>query len=273
VDDEDQIWFLSADDEETAPDAQGTLGRLNLETGEVQEYPVPAGEGGAASLSMDLVRKTAWVNYFGAAKLSGFDLGGELWKEFEQASEKSSSRSEAQRSRPGLTVDSEGKVWSVPGGGGQRVMRFDPVKEEVRVYEAPSEWLTAGSEEQAVLGGITADSSDNIWLTLPWAQSIARLEPGSGAFEKYLVPCNDGAGEKGAIPTQLTSDSRGRIWTHDAGCQSIWMFDPESREFKQFPLPKALGQLSLKLHMDRWDGLWLTGRQQAKVAMLNTADY
>jgi len=165
-------------------------------------------------------------------------------------------------------------VWSVPGGG-RRVMRFDPVKEEVRVYEAPSEWLTAGSEEQAVLGGITADSSGNIWLTLPGAQSIARLEPGSGAFEKYLVPCNEGApnGENGAIPTQLVSDSKGRIWTHDAGCQSIWMFDPESLEFKQFPLPKALGQPSSKLHMDRWDGLWLTGRQQGKVAMLNTADY
>ena len=51
------------------------------------------------------------------------------------------------------------------------------------------------------------------------------------------------------------------------------MFDPESLEFKQFPLPKALGQLSSKLHMDRWDGLWLIGRQQGKVAMLNTADY
>jgi RHS repeat-associated protein len=119
----------------------------------------------------------------------------------------------------GITVDTNGIVWTVTYSGG-RLVRFDPhapVGSQITTYTAPG---------RALFRGVGVDHNGDVWVASNSPHSVVKFD-----FEqdgKTLSSVQ--AVSVGSTPSAAVIDSEGFVWTttYGGGDNRAWKIDPET---------------------------------------------
>lgn len=191
------IWFteLNAD----------ALGRLDVGTGHVQQYPLSADKS---------VQK---LNPYGVT----VDPTGMVW--FTEASGNQIGRLDpatgsirtfplAGNAGPmEIVSDAHGTLWISTFAAGL-ILSFDPHTSIFTPYSAPSANSGAGG-----IYGLLVTSNGDVWATISTENAIARLDPTTKRFTYYTIPT------KGSLPLGLVMGTNHTLWFTEAGIDKIGM--------------------------------------------------
>jgi virginiamycin B lyase len=182
------------------------IARLNPETGEMKEYPVPHLGTAAIHSAVPHPDGSVWLTEQGSNKLGRWDPKTETITEYQDAVGKHT-----------VKIDPKtGFVWST---GALTV--FDPKTEKFTHFaDVPTSY------------GIDLDTEGNAWFTelLPNGK-IGKADIKTGKVTKYTIPT------QGARPRRIVVDGDGIVWFAEFDAGKIGRFDPKSETFKEFPLP------------------------------------
>jgi virginiamycin B lyase len=126
----------------------------------------------------------------------------------------------------GLRVAPDGTVWGTELTG-NRLIRFDPRTEQIKVYDMPSPHSGPRRLDIARDG--------TVWVPEYAANKLARFDPASESFTEYEFPTAN------SLPYCARIDhERGRIWISQTGHDAIAGFDIEREEFVEYRLPSHI---------------------------------
>ena len=167
------------------------------------------------------------------------------------------------------TFDGSGRLWFTGQNG--IYGRFDPVTEEVVVYDSPRgagpygiSTTPDGAVYYASLAGsyvgridtatgdvtviepptadqgarrVWSDSGGRIWVSEWNAGQVAVFDPAAETWREWKLPGPDPSAYA------IYVDERDIVWLSDFGGNALVRFDPESEEFDLFPLPGQPGNV------------------------------
>jgi virginiamycin B lyase len=181
------------------------IARLDPETGEMTEFPVPNLGTAAIHSAVPGPDGSVWLTEQGSDKLGKWDPVTQQITEFPDDWRKHT-----------VKVAPNGMVWST---GGLSV--FDPKTEKyLHIKEVPSAY------------GITLDKDSNVWFAELRADGrIGKVDAKTLKVTKYQPPTPTG------FPRRIVTADDGTIWFAEFQAGKIGQFDPKEERFKEFPLP------------------------------------
>lgn len=232
------------------------VGRLDPETGEMQEYRLPQ----AARPHSIIPDEDGNIWYMGNsnATIGRLDPETGLIREYETQADDPHSAAfhpsgklyfTAQRagmlgrldpetgeldeveteSRPyGIEVARDGTVW-VAYNGTNRIGAMDPETLEVRYYTIP--------DESSRVRRLGLDSNGMVWFVNSTRGKIGRLHPGSGEIRQWDSP----SGESSHPYALSVIDDK--IWYNESAMRpdALVRFDPETESFQSWAIPSGVG--------------------------------
>ena len=215
------------------------IARLNPETGEMKEYPVPHIGTAAIHSAVPHPDGSVWLTQQGSDKLGRWDPRTETITEYQDTVRKHTVKIDP---RTGL-------VWSTGA-----ITRFDPKTEKFdHVPEVPTSY------------GIDLDAQGNAWFTelLPNG-TIGKVEAQTLKVTKYTIPT------QGARPRRIVVDADGFVWFAEFDAGKIGRFDPKTETFKEFQLPGPY-PTPYALGIDAERKVWYSSEYQDVVGRLDPA--
>ena len=240
--------------------ANGTLGRLDPETGEVTE--ISLGRGSAPHGVIVGPDGLPWITDSGLNALvrvrpetgeitvfelpvanvnlntAVFDHDGILWFTGQagfygslvpDTGEMETFEAPEGRGPYGITVTPGNEVFYASLAG-SHIARIDRVDGTATVLEPPT--------AQQGARRVWSDSAGTIWVSEWEAGQVGAYEPRTGSWREWPLP-----GE-GASAYAVYVDETDRVWLTDfTGTGAMLRFDPESEAFESFPLPTAGGNV------------------------------
>jgi copper transport protein len=223
------LWYIDP----VAASPNGVLGHYDPASNTTRRFTIP--EGGVPSgIAMD-GSGNLWIPVVQANKIVKFDVAGEQFTAYDIPTTGSTP--------VGISVDRQGNVWFAEAAG--MIGRIDPATGNITEYEPPSE-RNALDEPTAVfpdprssiiyisehgghtitafnpmLGtfreypsvnegglpfGMAMDSYGNLWYAQHEIDSVAVIDPRTGAGAEAKVPIT------GSFIQWITADDKGRIW-------------------------------------------------------------
>jgi streptogramin lyase len=182
------------------------IARLNPETGEMKEYPVPHRGTAAIHSAVPHPDGSVWLTEQGSDKLGRWDPKTEKITEYQDTVRKHTIRIDPKT----------GHVWSTGA-----LSRFDPKSEKFdHIPDVPTSY------------GIDLDAEGNAWFTelLPNGK-IGKVDAKTLKVTKYTIPT------QGARPRRIVVDGDGIVWFAEFDAGKIGRFDPKTETFKEWPLP------------------------------------
>ncbi|MEA2906543.1 MAG: virginiamycin lyase [Alphaproteobacteria bacterium] len=181
------------------------IARLDPETGEMKEFPVPNLGTAAIHSAVPGPDGSVWLTEQGSDKLGKWDPVTQTITEYQDDWRKHT-----------VKVAPNGMVWST---GGLSV--FDPKTEKyVHIPEVPSAY------------GITLDKDSNVWFAELRADGrIGKVDAKTLKVTKYQPPTPTG------FPRRIVSADDGAIWFALFQAGKIGRFDPKEERFKEYTLP------------------------------------
>jgi virginiamycin B lyase len=181
------------------------IARLDPETGEMKEFPVPNLGTAAIHSAVPGPDGSVWLTEQGSDKLGKWDPVTQQITEYQDDWRKHT-----------VKVAPNGMVWST---GGLSV--FDPKTEKyVHIPEVPSAY------------GITLDKDSNVWFAELRADGrIGKVDAKTLKVTKYQPPTKTG------FPRRIVTGDDGTIWFAEFQAGKIGQFDPKEERFKEFALP------------------------------------
>jgi virginiamycin B lyase len=210
----------------------GVLGRLDPDTGAVEE--VPLGEGSAPHGVVIGPDGAAWVTDGGQNAIARVDPGSLKVEIFPLPKDAPS----ANLNTPAF--DGTGVLWFTGQNG--IYGRLDPREGRVELFEAPR-----GRGPY----GIDATPTGEVWYASLAGSHIARIDSESGAAEIVEPPT------KGQGARRIWSDSKGRLWISEWNSGQVSRYDPADRSWKSWRLPGE-GPKPYAVYVDERDRVWLT---------------
>ncbi len=182
------------------------IARLNPETGEMKEYPVPNLGTAAIHSAVPHPDGSVWLTEQASDKLGRWDPKTGKITEYQDTARKHTIRIDPKT----------GNVWSTGA-----LTRFDPKTEKFTHFpEVPSCY------------GIDLDAEGNAWFTeLLTNGKIGKADAKTGKVTKYTIPT------QGARPRRIVVDGDGIVWFAEFNAGKIGRFDPKTETFKEFTLP------------------------------------
>ena len=124
------------------------LGRVDMVTGTVEEFPTPTPHSGVRRLSIDR-QGGIWMTYFGAGKVARFDPRSRAFKEYDAPG--------GPTGQPySIEVDSSGHVWfNEFQGSVNDLVELDPAAGTMTRYRIPT--------GPALVRKLTVDAHNTVW--------------------------------------------------------------------------------------------------------------
>lgn len=142
----------------------------------------------------------------------------------------------------GLRVAPDGAVYGTELHG-NRLVRLDPATGAIRAWMLPTSHSGPRRPDVAPDGVV--------WIPLYSANALARFDPATESFTEYQLPVAD------ALPYIVQVDRRGKIVVGTAAADAVLRFDPATSEWETFPLPTR-GVLIRHMDLDpRTGDLWV----------------
>jgi virginiamycin B lyase len=210
----------------------GVLGRLNPDTGKVEE--VPLGEGSAPHGVVIGPDGAAWVTDGGQNAIARVDPGTLKVDLFPLPKD----APPANLNTPAF--DGTGVLWFTGQNG--IYGRLDPRMGQVEVFNAPR-----GRGPY----GIDATPAGEVWYASLAGSHIARIDSESGAAEIVEPPT------KGQGARRIWSDSKGRLWISEWNSGQVSRYDPVEGSWKSWRLPGERPK-PYAVYVDERDRVWLT---------------
>lgn len=241
----------------------GLMYRLNPETGEFAEVPIPVPDANPRALEV-APDGTWWVLLGGPMKIARHNPASGEWRDYAIGTyphsiaragdgrlwynahfgrdpawiaslEPTSGKITRYDIPPALSapagspipyeirVGPDGSIWGSELAG-NRVFRFSPETKKFTAYEMPTPHSGPRRLDVAPDG--------TVWIPEYAAGKLARLDPSTGRITEYAVPTRD------ALPYVARVDPRrGVVWITLAGADAIARFDPRTGSFVEIPLP------------------------------------
>lgn len=229
------------------PDGKGTIwvpyygrgnriAKLNPETGEVQEFPVPytgtAGIHGAEAAPDG----TVWFSEQGPCKVGKFDPKTEKFTEYQcPPNPEGKTKREQQGNTNEARIDRLGYIWT----SGRPLRRFDPKTEKFMQFP-----------EIRTPYDIEFDKQGNLWFSeMPEEGKIGKVDIRTLKITTWAPPT-----PKYSVK-RIAFDSHGILWFNEYRAGQIGRFDPKTETFKEFPLPDP-DPTPYGLGIDRHDFVW-----------------
>ena len=136
------------------------LGRVDVASGRVEEFPTPTPNSGVRRLAIDR-SGGIWMTYFQAGKVARFDPGTKTFKEYDAPG--------GPRSLPySIEVDSTGHVWFNQFDGGLNdLVELDPATGKTTSYRIPT--------GPALVRKLTVDAQNGVWYANNGTGKIGRV--------------------------------------------------------------------------------------------------
>lgn len=191
------------------------LGRLDPETGAMEEFDLPAG---AKPHSVNIGPDgAAWYTGNKNATIGRFDPATGGIVEFPMPDPEARDPHTAE-------FDAEGMLWfSLQQSN--RIGRLDPRTGRVDIVESPR----ANSRPYGVK--IAADGS--VWVACNGAPCLLRVDPESMAVSEIALP------EAGTTVRRLDIDAEGAIWWVNSGLGRLGRYDPATGEIREWASPSG----------------------------------
>jgi virginiamycin B lyase len=197
--------------------AANRIGRLDPETGAVEEYRVPNQSTAAIHSAVPAPDGSVWLTEQGANKLGRWDPATKTITEYQDAYVPGKEGVTAGGDKHTLRVDAQGRVWAT----GRPMTVFDP---KTGKYTSFKEIPTAY--------GLALDKDGNCWFA-EYAENgkIGKIDGKTLKVTKWALPTADGR------PRRIQIDSDGTVWFAEFKSGAIGRFDPKTETIKEFPLP------------------------------------
>jgi virginiamycin B lyase len=249
------VWFVESW-------SSNRIGRLNPETGQIDEFDVPP----------DAHRRTLHVHsavegpdgnvWFAAAfkcQINKFDPKAKKFTSYRPPScgKDTGNGDEGGEGPSEVRVDRLGNVWANAGN----LWRFDPKTEK----------FTEFPEGGDAYGFVLDQKEGNVWFAQLWAGKIGEVDIKTLKLKRWTPPAtlmlaetnkdqpdevgNTQVHPKSAGPRRISSDSKGMIWFGEWFAGQLARFDPSTETFKEFPLPGP-APTPYGVGVDRNDFVW-----------------
>lgn len=193
------------------------IARLDPNTGEVQEFPVPNKGTAGIHSAVPAPDGTAWLAEQGSNKIGKWDPATRTITEYQDIGPHSPDGTPTRGSKHTVRIDPSGRVWS-----SGTVALFDPkTREFTHFAEAPSAY------------GIVVDKAGNAWFTEYPKENgqFGKIDGKTGKVTRYDTPTPNA----GPRRIQITPD--GMLWFAEYRAGKIARFDPKTETFKEWQLP------------------------------------
>ena len=213
---------------------QGALGRLDPQTGKVEQ--IPLGEGSRPHGVILGPDGAAWITDGGLNAIVRVDTKTRAVKRFPLPIEENANLNTA-------TFDKAGRLWFTGQAGWYG--RVDPKTGKVDAWEAPR-----GRGPY----GITTTPSGAVYYASLAGNHIARIDTKTGKATPIDPPT------KGQGARRVWSDSKGRIWVSEWLSGQVSVYDPRAAKggaWRSWKLPGAKPQ-AYSVWVDGDDKVWLT---------------
>lgn len=235
---------------------QGALGRLDPETGEIEQLPLgPGSRPHGVIVGPDGL---AWVTD------SGLNAIVSVHPETLEIRRYPLPDGSGDANLNTATFDGDGRLWFTGQAGIHGAL--DPRTNEMRIFEAPRGYgpygihhtpdgevwyaslaasyighIDTGTGEVEVVDPPTGDAgtrriwSDSegvLWVSEWNAGRLARHDPATGEWREWPLPGDDPAAYAVYV------DGRDMVWVSDFGANAVLRFDPETESFRSFPIPR-----------------------------------
>ena len=214
------------------------IGRLNPETGEVKEYPVPYTGTAAIHSAVPAPDGSVWLTEQGSARLGKWDPKTEKITEYQDNLRKHT-----------VAVDTNGFVWSTGG-----LTRFDPKTEKYDpIKDVPTSY------------GISLDKDNNVWFAeLLNTGKIGRVDAKTLEVKKWALPTVNGR------PRRIVVADDGTVWFAEFDSGKLAHFDPKTEKIDEFQLPGPAPS-PYALGIDKTGQVWYSSEWTDVVGKLDPA--
>ena len=220
----ERVWY-------TAQGAE-SLGLYIPSTGEVRHIYLGAGSASHGVIVGD--DGMAWITDGGLNAIVRVDPETEVVDVFPLPSEFPNTNLNT------ATFDGDGILWFTGQNG--IYGRFDPVTEEMNVFNAPR-----GRGPY----GITTTPDGDVYYASLAGSHIAYID--RETYEATVIEpptANQGA-------RRVWSDSLGRIWVAEWNVGQLGLYDPETEDWQEWKLP-GVNPLAYAVYVDERDGIWVS---------------
>ena len=191
------------------------IGKLNPETGKVEEFPTPETNSAGIHSAMAGPDGTVWFTQQATGKLGEYNPRTGKITEHRQPQTMGPDGKPRRLSRHTVRVDSKGIVWTT----GSPVTRYDPKTDKFTEFwnDVPSAY------------GVIIDKEDNAWFAVRTGKgNIAKIDGKTLKVTKWDPPSR---------PRRIQVDADGIVWYGGFEAGTIGRFDPKTETFKEYPLP------------------------------------
>lgn len=248
IDREGMVWYSDF--------GQQFLGKMDPNTGEVTQYPIPVLKEGWPVGTLDLEEDRdgkIWIGVMYQANIARFDP---VTEQFEQWSVPAEWQSDASQTGH-LAVRSthvDGKVW-IKNSDETNIYRLDLATGEFEDMGVPMDPTTG---RKLGVYGIHSDSANNAYLLDFSSNNIGRFDAESGELTVYKTP------SVGSRPRRGRVDGQDRLWFAEYGTNAIGVFDPDNEAFAEWPVPTPWSApydaVYDNAHGQAWTGSMFTDR-------------
>jgi len=206
--------------------AEGIVGRVNPQTGEVKEWKDATEKPGYPSAFQCLewdAQGNMWLGRHDWNGLSKFDVKSEKFTGF--------SLPEGVKA-DFVSVGGDGKIWAKDTAG-KFVYRLDPATGDIKRFaEFPAPLMAKDySGPRHHIYGITADRKGNLYEADIDGGDLFRVDGTTGKVDQWTIPTKD------AGPRRMHLDDDGRLWIGEYYGKTIGMFDTKTEKFQEWKLP------------------------------------
>ena len=241
-----------------APDKNGDLwmpyygrgnkiAKLDPQTGEVQEYPVPEQEPAGVHSAVPMPDGNVWFTEFALNKIGKFDPNTRRMTMYADDTVDLPGGERADKHT--IRMDHDGNLWT----SGSPLSKFDPKTGKFTHFmEVPSSY------------GITVAKDGNIWFcVLRRDGKIGRVDPKTEKVTQWSPPTQ-------GMPQRLQITDDGVVWFGERQGNKLGRFDSKTETFKEYDLPGPSAS-PYALGVDKKGDIWYSSTDQDAIGRLNPA--
>jgi virginiamycin B lyase len=231
------------------------LGKLDPQTGDVSQYPLPVLKPGYPVGTLDLETDMAgnlWIAMMYQGGVAKFDTQTQKFQTWKVPEQWQTDATQQAFLTP-TNSDVDGKVW-VKNSDRAQILRLDPASgewENLGSFKDPSNNRTITSY------GIPSDHDNNLYLLDFSSSNIGKLDAKTGKLTVYRASIPNARPRRGRV------DEHNRLWFAEYGGNAIGMFDPKTEKIQEWVLPTAWAQpydVVTDKNGEAWTGSMLSDR-------------